>query len=206
MTHSNQPPLEDVLDMMLVTYGEPTPQAIADFAQRYPAYRSELYDFAVDWAEEEFLHEPEELTADQKALATARAQSLFQNIAYEQQGEAGAAQVSASVSLAQLAKRAGKTLDDVRKTIGFDHALIAKLNNRRIRPDSIPARIARAIAAVVGASEAQVHASWTGPPRALAMSFHSRKAPVIPHKEDFAIAVALSTLSPEEKAALLADD
>lgn len=206
MTHLNQPPLEDVLDIMLVTYGEPTPQAIADFAQRYPAYRSELYDFAVDWAEEECLPKPEELTENQKALVTARAQSLFHNIAYEQQGEAGAAQVSASVSLAQLAKRAGKTLDDVRKAIGFDHGLIAKLNNRRIRPDSIPARIARAIAAVVGAPEAQVHASWTGPPRALAMSFHSQKAPVIPHKEDFAIAVAQSTLSPEEKAALLADN
>lgn len=206
MTHSNQPSLEDVLDMMLVTYGDPTPQAIADFAQRYPAYRSELYDFAVDWAEEEHLPVPEELNAEQKTLVFARAQSLFQNIAFEQQADASATEVSTRLSLAQLAKRAGKTLDDVRQAVGLDLGLIAKLNNKRIRPESIPGPIARAIGAFLGTSEPQVRASWTGPPRALSMSFHARKTPVIPHKEDFAIAVAQSTLSPEEKAALLVDD
>ncbi len=205
MTHTNQPSLEDVLDMMLVTYGEPTPQAIADFAERYPAYRSELFNFAADWAENEVLPEPAPLSAEDRTRALARAQSLFQNIAFQQgQGDV-AEQVTTRVSLTQLAKRAGKTLDDVRQALGFDLGLIAKLNSRSLKPDTIPAWVSRVAGNLLSVSEQQIRASWTGPPLALSKSFHARKAPIIPHKEDFEIAVASSTLSPEEKAALLSD-
>jgi hypothetical protein len=205
MTHTNQPPLEDVLDMLLVTYGEPTPQAIADFAERYPAYRSDLMEFAVEWTEETYLPEPAPLSADQVALVFSRAQSTFQNLAF-QQANAAAPVIEARASLAELAKRASKTLGDVMEAAGMDHGLISKLNGRRIRAETIPRWIARRIADFLGVSADRVTASWTGRPAALAMSFHARKAPVMAHQEDFDIAVAKSSLSEEEKAKLLKDD
>jgi hypothetical protein len=206
MTHPNQPSLEDVLDMLLVTYGGPTPEAIADFAERFPAYRSNLFEFAVDWTEEEHLPEPGPLNADQEAVVFARAQSAFQNAAFEQTAAASQTAATARLSLAQLARAAGKSLDDVVQAAGLDHTLISKLNGRRIRPTTIRAQIARKIAAFLRVPESQVVASWTGPPHSLAMSFHAKKAPVPQHQEDFDIAVAKSSLSPEEKAALLMDD
>lgn len=205
MTHTSQPSLEDVLDMLLVTYGEPTPQAIADFAERYPAYRSDIMEFAVDWAEQVYLPEPAPLGADREALVFSRAQSMFQNLAFQQANKL-APVIEARASLAELAKRAGKTLGDVMAVVGMDHGLISKLNGRRIRPQTIPSGIAQRIAECLGVSTDRVTASWTGPPAALAMSFHSRKAPVIGHQEDFDIAVAKSSLSDEEKATLLKGD
>jgi hypothetical protein len=205
MTNPNQPSLEDVLDTLLVTYGAPTPEAIADFAERYPAYRPELFEFAVDWAEEKYLPDPTPLSADREALVFSRAQSAFQNAAFEQADPSDTV-VMARLSLAQLAKRAGKSLGEVMEAVRLDHSLITKLNGRRIRPDTIPLKVRRRIADSIGISEIQIVASWTGPPSALAMSFHARKAPVIQHQEDFDIAVAKSSLSPEEKAALLEED
>jgi hypothetical protein len=204
MTHLDQPMLEDVLDMLLVTYGEPTPQAIAEFAERYPAYRSELMEFAAEWALEDHLPEPAPLSPEQEALVFARGQSAFQNIVHAQtKVEAGSAVGRAS--LAELAKRAGKSLGDIMGGTGLDHGLISKLNGRRIRPQTIPQSLARAIGDFLGLPEAQVTASWTGAPKALAMSFHSRQAQIMPHQEDFDIAVAKSSLSPEHKAKLLQD-
>lgn len=204
MTHLDQPMLEDVLDMLLVTYGEPTPQAIADFAERYPAFRSELMEFAVDWAEETHLPQPAPLDQEQEAVVFARAQSVFQNIVYEQTS-AQSAPAAGRTSLAELAKRAGTSLGEIMGATGLDHGLISKLNGRRIRPQTIPQSLARAISNFLGLPEGQVTASWTGPPKALAMSFHARQAPIIPHQEDFDIAVAKSSLSPEQKAKLLQD-
>lgn len=205
MTNPTQPSLEDVLDMLLVTYGEPTPQAIADFAQRYPAYRTDLFEFAVDWAEEEHLPKPAPLGDDEEALIFSRAQSTFQNIAYEQ-AQADGSVVAARISLAELAKRAGKTLGDVMEAVGLDHGLISKLNGRRIRAPTIPDWLATSIGQFLSTPPTRVKASWTGPPAALSMSFHARKAPILPHQEDFDIAVAKSTLSPELQAKLLKDD
>lgn len=204
MTHLSQPMLEDVLDTLLVTYGEPTPQAIAEFARLYPAYRSDLLEFAADWAAEAHLPEPEPLSLEQEALVFARGQSAFQNISHVQtKVETGPA--AGRTSLAELAKRAGKSLGEVMSNTGLDHGLISKLNGRRILPQTIPRSLARAIADFLGLPEAQVKASWTGAPNALAMSFHSRQAPIMPHQEDFHIAVAKSSLSPEQKAKLLQD-
>lgn len=200
MTPPNQPPLEDVLDMLLVTYGEPTPEAIADYAERYPVYHADLLEFAVDWAEEAHLPAPVALSTEQEDLIFVRAQSIFQNVVFEQSSPTVA---SAPLSLAELAKRAGKTLGDIMEAVGLDHGLITKLNGRRIRPASIPALLPSAIGQFLALPSEQVMVSWSGAPKALALSFHARRTPVVPHQEDFDIAVAKSTLSPQEQARLL---
>jgi hypothetical protein len=201
MTHPNQPTLEDVLDMMLVAYGEPTSDAVAEYAGRFPAYRSELIEFASDWAEEEHLPTPAMLSTEQEELVFARAQSAFQNVAFELKAATAAAK--APSSLAELARRAGKTLGEVMQVAGLDHGLITKLNARRIRAETVPALVARSIAEFLGLSDAQVVSSWSGVPRALALSFHARQSPVVAHQEDFDIAVAKSTLTAEEQTRLL---
>lgn len=201
MTHPNQPTLEDVLDMMLVAYGEPTSDAVAEYAGCFPAYRSELMEFASDWAEEAHLPAPAMLSGEQEDLVFTRAQSAFQSLAYEDMRPIAVA--GTPISLGDLAKRAGKTLSDVMLAAGLDHGLITKLNAKRIRSDSIPSRVTHVIAQFLGLSDDQVAASWSGAPHALALSFHARRSPVVPHQEHFEIAVAQSTLTAEERQKLL---
>ena len=96
MTATNQPSLEDVLDMLLAAYKAPTQEAVADFAERFPAYRADILDFAADWAEEEHLPIPEPLTDAQEARVFSRAQSFLQNMLHEHANPAVAARRSAA--------------------------------------------------------------------------------------------------------------
>lgn len=205
MTATNQPPLEDVLDMLLAAYKAPTQEAVAEFAERFPAYRADILDFAADWAEEEHLPAPEPLTDAQEARVFARAQSFLQNTLFELSPPAIAV-VAARSSLFDLARGSGASLQDVARAAGLDIPLIAKLNGRSIKPETIRERVARAIAQFLGVDFRQVIESWTGPPLAQGRSYLAQVKPVLATQEDFETAVANSTLSPAEKAALLEAD
>lgn len=205
MTATNQPSLEDVLDMLLAAYKAPTQEAVADFAERFPAYRADILDFAADWAEEEHLPIPEPLTDAQEARVFSRAQSFLQNMLHEHANPAGDT-LAARASLFDLARGSGASLQDVAYAAGLDIPLVAKLNARSIRPETIRQRVARAIAQFLGVDLRRVIESWTGPPLAVGRSYLAQVKPVLPAQEDFDTAVANSSLSSAQKAALLEVD
>lgn len=205
MTAINQPSLEDVLDMLLVAYDAPTPDAVAEFAERYPAYRADLITFAADWAEQAHLPAPEPLSDDQEARVFSRAQSFLQNMLFEQ-ASAPVATFTPRASLYDLAKSAGVSLRDVANAAGLDVPLISKLNRRAIRASTIRPHIARAVAQFLRVDITRVIESWIGPPIVGGASFLASDKPMIPEQEDFDVAVSNSTLTPEQKAAALHDD
>jgi hypothetical protein len=205
MTNPSQTSLADVLDMLLAVHGAPTSDAITEFARRYPQYRPDLMEFAADWAAEMHLPEPEPFTTEQEFSLVSRAHSAFQNLAFEQVEQEKSA-TDSRVSLAALARRAGKTLDDIMDMVGLDRGLISKLNGCRIRPRTICPSLARSIALFLNVSEAQVISSWSGVPRPRALALRASLPFAPQEQEDFEMAVATSSLSAEQKAKLLSED
>jgi len=202
MTQNNEPTLDDVLNEFVAEYEKPTAEALESWAARYPQFRNELIDFAVSWTEQLVLPPAPELSAEEEKLLVDRAMSHVQNVVYKRD-EASAAQTEARSisSLTGEAKRAGMNAQEFAKACGLDLVLVTKLNNRQIRPLSIPARLVGQIARLVGASVDGVSAYLAGPPQPLAgRSFLARGKPQSAEQHSFADAVRASSLSEAEKA------
>jgi hypothetical protein len=198
MINTNQPSLGEVLDMLLETYEAPTQEAVAHFSERYPALRTDLIGFAAAWAQEAHLTLPPALTSDQEARVLSRAQSFLENQLFVR-----APATAAATSLMGLIRAAGASVRDLANATGLNTALVTKLNNRLIRPDTVPHRLSAAIADFLGVEVVQVVRSWSASPR-LSASFLAERETAV-EQDDFASAVLGSSLSAEAKEALLRD-
>jgi hypothetical protein len=204
MTGTNQLSLEDVLDMLLLAYDAPTPDAVADFAERYPAHRTDLILFAADWAGEAHLPPSAALDEQQEGRVFARAQSFLQNELFEQ---AGPGQMAAPTeTLYDLAKLAGVSLRDVARVSGLDLGLVTKLNRRAIRPAGVRRHISRSIGSLLRIDPVRVARSWSGPQQLGAAAFLPSEAGRAFEQEDFDVAVSNSSLTEAQKSALLCAD
>lgn len=202
MTQNKEPTLNDVLNEFVAAYEKPTAEALESWAVRYPQFRNELVDFAASWAAQLVLPPAQELSAEEEKLLVDRAMSHVQNVAYKR-SETGAAQTEdrSINSLTVEAKREGMNAQEFAKACGLDLALVTKLNNRQIRPQSIPARLVSHIARLLSATVDAVSAYLTAPPQALAgRSFLARGKPQSAEQQSFADAVRASSLSEPEKA------
>ena len=213
MTHSSLLPLEEVLDMLLDEYSAPSREAIAAYSCRFPEYRADLLRFAATWAEEENLREPVPLNNAQRNTLEARAQSFLQNALYDDRASAASpiavsgSAASRGQSLVQLAQSAGRKLHDVAREVGMPLPFISELNGRGFKPETIPDRLVRRLASVLGVAPSRVTASWAGPPTIQpSMGFLATSKPISRPQRDFVAAVNESDMSPDEKAALLDDD
>ena len=206
--------IETVLGMLLDEFETPSRRAIAEFSKRYPEHRKALLDFAVAWAEDEYLPRAPALTPEQEELVAARAQSFLQNLLFEQElaeeplvAPRGVATVAVQ-SLAQLAKGVGMSPHDAARQVGLDLDLLGEINRRGIYPQTIPKWIASAFAKLFSVEVAQIIDSWSLPAsRAPAMSFLANAKPITPVQRSFQEAVRNSiNLTDEEKANLLRND
>jgi transcriptional regulator with XRE-family HTH domain len=201
MSVAETPAIDDVLDLMIAEFGSPHLRAVAAYAARYPRYRAELIDFAAIWAHQAYLPAPEPAhPADGVRRVEARAERGL--------AEALAARAAARQpkSLTALVAASGQDLDDVARRLGLDQSIMNKLERRRIRPETIPAGLTRRLAALLHADPAVVARAWMGPPRtepAMA-AFMAIKLPG--EQEDFATAIAASSLSPAQRDALLSGE
>jgi hypothetical protein len=201
MTVSNHVEVEDVLDMLLDEFDSPTPRAIAVFSRRYPEHRADLLEFAAVWAEERHLPAPQPLSEGREAAIEARAQLALDDVL----ASGATAKAVTARSLTELAGASGQDLDGVARQAGLDGSLIHKLDARRIRAETIPARLAARLANILCTDVLTIRQSWTSQPALALAAFMAIKLPE-PSQEDFATAVAASDLSPAEKAALLSDE
>lgn len=213
MTTPNPLPLEDVLDLFVAEIETPTRNAALAFARRFPAYRREIIDFSVRWAEQELLLPAGPLTEGAEASLRSRMQSYVQNQLHAKRSASVASADAAApiavrvgVSLNSLVVAAGKSLHDLSRACGLDLIITRKLNSRQIRSATIPRALSRRIADFIGVSLEQVLAAWIGPPRLAKASFLSVGKPEALRQEDFADAVANSSLAEDERTLLLADD
>lgn len=202
MTQKQNPTLDDVLNEFAAAYEQPTVEAIESWAACYPQFRKELVDFAAAWAEQIVLPPAPKLSAEQEKRLVDRAMSHVQNVVFgREQGAATQTEDRAITSLTGDAKRAGMTAQEFAKACGLDLALVTKLNNRQIKPVSIPARLVSHIARLLDTTIDAVRQYLAQPPQALAgRAFLARGKPQSAGQQSFADAVHGSSLSDAEKA------
>lgn len=217
MTRHMSVSLDDVLTMMLDEYDTPSAAAVADYARRFPALRAELLRFAAAWAVSDALPAPAPLPADAEALLEARAESFLQNALHARAEAARPVPATApaavedthprATSLAQLARSAGKRLQDVAAATGIPLPIMSELNGRGFHPASIRAGTVRLIAARLGVGSDRVRQSWAGGATITpAMAFLAKSKPVALPQRDFAEAIEALDLPADLKKALLEED
>lgn len=202
MTQKQNLTLDDVLNEFVAAYEQPSAEALERWAARYPQFRKELVDFAAAWAEQLVLPPAPELSAEREKLLVDRAMSHVQNVVFKRaQSEATQAEHRAIASLTGEAKRAGMSGQEFAKACGLDLALVTKLNNRQIKPRSIPARLVGHIARLLERTVEAVTEYLARPPQALAgRAFLARGKPQSSGQQTFADAVRASSLNDAEKA------
>lgn len=202
MTQNEKPKLDDVLNEFVAAYEKPTAEALEVWAARYPQFRTELVDFAAAWAEQLVLPPAPELSADEEKRLVDRAMSHVQNVVFNrEQSEASQVKERAITSLTGEARRAGLNGQEFATACGLDLALVTKLNNRQIKPKSIPTRLISHIARLLERTVDAVVEFLAQPPQALAdRAFLARGKPQSADQQDFGDAVRASSLSDAEKA------
>lgn len=203
ITHEEKTPLDEVLNEFVAQSEQPTAEVLEAFSKRYPRYRDELIEFAAAWAEQLVLPPVKELTADQEKVLVDRAMSHATNVTFNRdQGAQGVPEgVKTIGSLTDEAKRMGFSVPEFAEACGLDLALITKLNNRQIRPDTIPSRLISHMAQLIERTTLAVEEYLDLPPgRGTAIAYLSRKKPESTNQQGFADAMKGSSLSNAEKA------
>lgn len=207
MTKQNEklPTLDDVLNEFVVEYEQPTAEALKTWIGRYPQFRSELIEFAAAWAEEIILPSAPEMTTEEEERLVDRAMSHALNVSFSRDEQARAQESSKSESgiksLTGEARSAGLNVSEFAKACGLDLALVTKLNNRQIIPNTIPSRLISEIARLLEKTIEAIKEYLGRPPNALAgTSFLARGKPQGAEQQSFADAVRASSLSDAEKA------
>jgi hypothetical protein len=211
MTKTSHLPLENVLELFVASADRPGRDDLLAFIERYPHYRRELIDFASLWAEQDLIPPAPELDQLAAEQLGNRMASFVENQLYALKAKAEPQDLPASqptamaASLRNLTEQAGRSLHDVARAACLDLVLTRKLNARQIRPETIPRTLSQRIADFLAVPLEQILVVWTGPPHLGRASFRSNTKPAVAAQEDFADAVAASSLTADERAALLQD-
>ena len=207
MQNEKQPTLDDVLNEFVAAHDEPRAVALDSWVARYPQFQEELIDFVAAWLEEALLPPPPALSSDVEKRITDRAMSHVLNTSFERdeareaRESTSAPTKSAIASLTGEARRVGLSALELAKCCGLDLALVTKLNNRQITPDSIPPHLVSQMARQIGKTVEAVADYLAGPPQQLSgMAFLARGKPRGAQQQSFADAVRASSLREAEKA------
>lgn len=203
MENKEKMTLDDVLTEFVADNDRPTAESLEKWAGRYPQFRRELVDFAAVWAEQLVLPPAPELTAEEEKALVDRTMSHVLNVAFTRDEQAqGRAKSDAPIdSLTGEAKNAGMNAQELANACDLDLVLISKLNNRQIRPLTIPARLVSHIARRLQKPVEAVADYLALPPQAITgRAFLAQGKPQSAGQQSFVDAVQASSLSDAEKA------
>ena len=202
MENRNKVTLDDVFNTFVAENDRPTAENLQKWVKHYPQYRRELVDFAAAWAEQLVLPPAPELEPEVEKALIDRAMSHILNVAYdrdvqEQQRTKNGDPVH---SLTGEAQRAGMNAQEFARACDLDLVLISKLNNRQIKPETIPARLVSLLGKLLRKSTTAIKVYFAKPPQAATGKvFLARKKPRSAEQQSFVDAVRTSSLSEEEK-------
>jgi hypothetical protein len=207
MMHEKSPTLDDVLNEFVAEHERPTAEAVAQWARRYPQYRHELIDFAAAWAEQLLRPPAPELDADVEKVLIDRAMSHVLNVEFSRNEHTQVHKRNEPPidSLIGEGKKVGfSSTQEFAEACGLDVVLMSKLNNRQIRPRSVPSRLISHMARLLHRAAEAIAEYLARPPKGLAgKAFLSRGKPQNTEQQSFADAVRASSLSDAEKACWL---
>ncbi len=194
--------LQNALQELIETGEQPDAEALESIVARHPRHAAELTDFAVEWALQELL--PEGDSDDEGKSAVPAAMQRFQARLAELDRE-GAALDRAPVD--PFADRTPAELKRVAVTLGLDKTLVAKLRDRKIVAETVPAELCDGLAMELEVPPAAIVAHLGRPAAVYAgASFKAAGKPEAGPKESFAEAVRRSFLDAGEKSRWLSSD
>lgn len=203
MENRNKITLDDVFNTFVAENDRPTAENLQEWVKRYPQYRRELVDFAAAWAEQLVLPPAPELGPEAEKALIDRAMSHVLNVAYNRdlQEQQRAENDDPIHSLTGEAQRAGMNAQELAESCGLDVVSISKLNDRQIKPETIPARLVSLLGKLLQKSTEAIRVYFAEPPQAVAgKAFLALKKPRSAEQQSFADAVRMSSLSEAEKA------
>ena len=203
MENKNEATLDDVFNTFVAENDRPTAENLQKWVKRYPQYRRELVDFAAAWAEQLVLPPAPELGPEAEKALIDRAMSHVLNVAYNRdlQEQQRVENDDPIHSLTGEAQRAGMNAQGLAESCGLDVVLISKLNDRQIKPETIPARLVSLLGKLLQKSTEAIRVYFAEPPQAVAgKAFLALKKPRITEQQSFTDAVRMASLSEAEKA------
>ena len=187
--------LDELLDAVVLEESEPTHERLMKWCARYPAYRGELVEFFATWAVQR--ESKEEVVIDADRVAS-RMVSHALDMLYREDAALNANTPAASEGrLRNAIVSKGLSETEFANQCELDRLMVAKLDRRLIRLDTIPRLCLEWMAAALSRTVAEIKNALTGPP----VPSTSHKARVRPacKLENFIDAVGTSELSAAQK-------
>ncbi len=189
--------LQDVFQELVSAAERPDAEALEEMVARYPRFASELTDFAVEWALQDLL--PDEGSADAGESAVPEAMRRFRRRLEELDSSVPGALSDPAVN--PFADRAAAELGRIATALGIDKTIMAKLRDRKIVAETVPAALRDGLAAELEVSAPVLAAHLTAPAVVHAgASFKAKEPPRTGPKETFVEAVRRSSLAEAAKA------
>lgn len=181
--------LEDVIDAYVASSADSGEDTLEVWIEGYPQYASELRDFAAHY--KLFQRLPERTyTAEEEDLINTRAASVVQNLLYKQRaGVAGSD--DEVISLIDEAERQNLSLEQFAEATELSAPLIAMLDRRQVRYESIPRKAVDNIAQALGKAAAAVASYLQGEMRLQPAHYRADEAPRATRLQEFSALVAV---------------
>lgn len=187
--------LQDALQELIESGEHPDAEALERIIARHPEHAAELTDFAVEWALQELL--PAGDAGDGASAVPAAMQRFRARLAELDRDEAATEGMPAD----PFAARTPAELKALAASLGLDKTLVAKLRDRKIVAESVPAELRDGLAAELEVPPAAILGHLDRPAAVHAgASFKAAGKPEVGPKETFADAVRRSFLDDGEKA------
>ena len=202
MENRNGSTLDDAFNTFVAENDQPTEENLQAWVKRYPQYRRELVDFAAAWAAQLALPPAPELGPEAEKALVDRAMSHVLNVAYgrDEQVQQSAESDDLVGSLTDEAQRAGMNAKEFARACGLDLVLLSKLNNRQIKPQTIPARLIDLLRQQIRKPSTAIRTYLAKPVHlATGTAFLARDKPTVAEQQSFVDAVRTSSLSEKEK-------
>jgi hypothetical protein len=185
--------LTDILHQFSLESEKFSPELLKEYCKLYPEFASELRNFSVYWAADDRLPAIEG-EADQEELDfVTKAMSKFQNAMYSSQQEPSVQPVVIVNALKAM-----------QTTPRLDAGLKAKLARGKIQADTITRAFVKFISNATEIPFDAMHAYLTGTRATGALAYKSDGKPETTQQESLEEAIRASSLTDEEKEALLA--
>lgn len=194
--------LDDVFNTFVAENDRPTAENLQEWIKRYPQYQRELVDFAVAWAEQLVLPPAPELGPEAEKALIDRAMSHVLNVAYERdmREQQWVESYDSAHNLTRKAQRAGVNVQELAEACSLDLVLISKLNNRQIKPETIPPQLVNLLGKLLWKSTTVISLYFAKPPQATTdKAFLALRKPKSTGQQSFVDAVRMSSLSEEKK-------
>jgi len=191
MTKPNTPPLDEVLDAILMEESEPKYDVLVRWSARYPEHREGLADFFATWGVQAAL--PETVILDVDRIAHRAVSDALAALDARTPSVGPAPRISAALH------EAGLTEHELAARCDLDETIVAKLDRRLIRVATIPRVLLEKIGIALSRGADAVRAMLDGPPLGLAGAHYKSKRRPKPFAQDFADAVRASALPDDVK-------